>query len=546
MASGLIGIGITALNAAQAGLVTTQHNIANVNTPGFSRQQTVLSAEIAQYTGSGFFGNGVQVESVRRIVNQFLDNQVVAAQGSLSREEAYFGMVSQIDSLLGNSGTGLSSALQDFFNAVHEVANNPGSLVPRQTLIAYAQTLSSRFQGIANQLDTLRSGVDSQLSGSVSTVNNLARQLADLNNKIASLQGSGQPPNDLLDQRDELVRQLAEEIGVTAAPQSDGSYNVFIGQGQALVLGGQSFDLSLVSSREDPTRSVLAVRIGATAVEIPETTIGGGRIGGLLAFRSESLDTAQSLIGRIAIGLTDAFNTQHAMGFDLNSAAGGNFFAPISLKAPIANTGNTGSGVVGISLSGIAGLTGSDYRLSYDGANYVVTRLSDNANVYTGAAFPAVPIDGFNLSLASGTINAGDSFLIRPTFSGAGSVAVAISDPSLIAAASTPGGILDNGNALTLASLGSTNILSGGAASLETAYSQVVGQIAVLTQRADNNQQAESVVLNDAIAAQQSASGVNLDEEAANLIRYQQAFQAAGKAIQVASTLFDTILAIGS
>jgi flagellar hook-associated protein 1 len=546
MTSGLIGIGITALNAAQAGLVATQHNIANVNTPGFHRQQTVQSAEIANFTGSGFFGNGVQVDSVRRIVNQFLDNQVVASQGGLSREDAYFTMVSQIDKLLGSSGTGLSSAMQGFFGAMHEVANNPASLVPRQTLLAYAQTLSSRFEGIADQLNMLRSGVDSQLSGSVSVVNSLARQVATLNNKIASLQGSGQPPNDLMDQRDELVRRLAEEIGVTAVRQSDGSYNVFIGQGQALVVGGQSFDLSVIASQEDPTRRVLAIRIGAASVELPESTVSGGRIGGLLAFRSESLDTAQNLMGRIAIGLADAFNTQHALGYDLNGAAGGNFFTPISLKAPVANAGNSGTGVVGIGLSGISGLTGGDYRLSYDGANYVVTRLTDNATLYSGAAFPAAAIDGFTLSLTSGMIDPGDSFLIRPTFDGAGNFGVALSDPNRIAAAATPGGPLDNGNALLLAGLGSQNILSGGTASLETAYSQLVGQIAVLTQQSEIALEAEQVVLNDAIAAQQSVSGVNLDEEAANLLRYQQAYQAAGRAIQVASTLFDTILAIGN
>lgn len=639
MGSSVFNIGVSGLAAAQAGLLTTGHNISNASTPGFNRQQIVQSTNTPQFTGAGYFGQGTNVTTVQRVYNQFLASQTLSAQTRLSELNAYADQIRQVDGLLADPSAGLSTALNDFFRGVHEVAANPASIPARQSMLSMAQALVGRFQSVDARLNEIRDGVDTQLASTVADINSYTTQIAALNQRIilAQAAGPGQPANDLLDQRDQLIAQLNQQVRVTTLTESDGSLSVFVGNGQAVVVGAQSYGLATMQSGEDASRMTVGITLasGGTAA-LPEAMLTGGTLGGLLAFRRESLDTAQNALGRIALGLAETFNAQHRLGQDLTGALGGNFFtAPAPQVITPNNPPNGGTAAIGVAVASAANLTTSDYRLTANGGgNYTLVRLSDSTTVFSATALPQT-VDGLTISLASGAANAGDSFLIQPTRAAAHDIAVALTDARSIAAAApirtaasngnsgtgaisagsvnapppvnanltqtvtitfnnppttfdvvgtgtgnpagvaytaggsisyngwtveiggTPAagdvftisansaGVADNRNALLLAGLQTGKTLAGGTASYQSAYAQIVSDVGNKTREIQVTATAQESVVKQAEDAQQSLSGVNLDEEAANLLRYQQAYQASGKMIEIADKLFNTLLELG-
>ena len=544
MASNILSIGQSALAAAQVGLSTTGHNIANAATPGYNRQVVVQGAALPQNFGFGFMGQGTEISTVKRIYNEYLGNQVQTAQASKSGLDSYYAQIKQIDNLLGDATTGLSPVMQDFFSSIQDVTSNPSSIPARQGVLSTAEALASRFQSLAGRLEEIEQGVNSQILSSVDSINTYAQQIASLNDAIGRAQrATGQPANDLLDQRDQLILELNKEIKTTVVKQGDGNYNVFIGNGQPLVVGTTTYQLANVASPTNPERIEVAFRASSgDLVIVGDAGVVGGKLGGLIEFRSQTLEPAQNALGRVAIGLADTFNTQHQLGFDLNGVAGGAFF---NVAAPVvgSNSTNTGSAVIGASIDNANALTISDYRLQYDGANYTLTRLSDNTTT-TFATFPQI-VDGVELNLTSGAPAAGDSFLIRPTVNGASGFGVALTDPAGFAAAAQTGAVGDNRNALLLGALQTAKTLGNGTTSFQGAYSQFVSQIGNKTRELEVTSSAAGKLLTEATTALQNESGVNLDEEAANLLRYQQAYQAAGKVMQIASEMFDMLLSLG-
>ena len=446
--------------------------------------------------------------------------------------------------MLSDPSSGLSPTLQDFFSGVQGVATNPTSIPSRQTALSSAETLAGRFNSLGSRLDEIAQGVNSQVLSSVSNINTYAQQLSQLNDAISRAQrATGQPPNDLLDQRDQLVLDLNKEIKATVVKQGDGDYNVFIGNGQPLVVGVNTFTLTNVTSPTNPQKIEVAYqnRDGSKVI-VGESGFVGGKLGGLIEFRNKTLEPAQNALGRVAIGLASTFNAQHRAGYDLSGVAGGDFFVAAS-PVVTSHTGNTGTAAISASISNAGALTTSDYRLQYDGSNYTLTRLSDNTTT-TFASFPQT-VDGVDLNLASGTAMAGDSFLIRPTAGGASGFAVAITDPASIAAAAATGAPGDNRNALLLGALQSANTLGNGTTTYQGAYSQFVSQVGNKTRELEVTSSAAGKLLSEATLSLQNESGVNLDEEATNLLRYQQAYQAAGKVMQIASQMFDVLLTLG-
>lgn len=655
MGNSIFGIGVSALNAAQVGLATAEHNIANANTPGFNRQEVGLTVRQAQFTGAGFIGQGVDVTTVKRVYSEFLGRQVLQEQGLSSQLNTYYAQIQQIDNMVADPNSGLSPAIQEFFGAVNNVANSPESLPARQGMISSANYLTSRFQSLNQRLIDMNGSVNSQIGYSVTQINSYAKQISALNQNIVVAQAAnGQPPNDLMDQRDQLVTQLNQEIKASVVKQKDGSFSVFVGNGQPLVVGVQPFNLTTQMSATDPTKLDVAYTYfnGATT-PIQQSSLQGGNLGGLLAFRDEALTNTQNALGRVAMVVAGTFNQQHQLGQDLNGVLGTNFFVqPVPLVS--ANTSNSGGGVVSTTVTSAAAytaLTGSDYSLKFDGTNYTLTRLTDSAVVFNGtaAALLAAPVDGLTINVSTAPA-AGDSFLIRPTVNGARDVTPALSDPAKIAAATpvrtnaalanlgtgkisaatvnqpssvaplmpvtpnpahpltdlnlqqpvtirftsattfdvtgtgvglpatgvayTPGANIsyngwtmqisgtpeisdtftvgpntnaktDSSNALLLAGLQIQNTMAGGTTSYQGAYSQLVSYVGNKTRELEVTSKAQATMVEQSVSAQQSFSGVNLDEEAANLLRYQRAYQAAGKALQIANTMFDTILSLG-
>jgi flagellar hook-associated protein 1 FlgK len=552
MASGTLGTALSGLMAAQSGIRTTQHNISNINTAGFRRQEVDYAAQIPEYLGNYAVGTGVNVSTVRNHFSLFQDSQLLLDESQLARSEALATSASRVDTLVGDSNSGLVSAMEAFFSATSTVAGDPTSNAARQVMLASGRNLAGRFNTLSDSLDLIRGNTNLEIDATVTRINTYASQIAQLSGNIARAEGgAGQLANDLRDQRDQLVSELNKLINVTPIQQSDGAFNLFIANGQPLVVGSSVARLGTLADPTAPEflQPTLTFQGGAT-LTLDASMVSGGSLGGLLAARDSVLKPAIQDLDRLALVFAAQFNTQHSSGFDTAGNAGLDFFTATSTLSPLLQPAaldeNTGTQVFTASITNYAELQASDYELSYDGSNYTLTRLSD------GASSPFAPIatingvsQGFSLTTGAGTPQAGDRWLIRPTAGAAEMIGLnnAMQDASLIAAASSAAGSPgDNGNAQLLAGLQTSATAVNGTDTYFSAYSQLVSRTASLASEADINVSAYEVLTTQSKAAQQSISGVNLDEEAANLIRFQQAYQASAKAMQVATDLFEDLL----
>lgn len=621
---GIFNIGTSALLAYQRAMQVTGHNIANVGTEGYSRQQVDLATRTPLPTGFGSLGTGVAATGVDRVADRFVDMRLLLNSSAESYERTYAEFASQIDDLLGDPNSGLTPALSQFFGAVQDVATDPTSTAARQQLITQGQALVDRFAQLESRIDDQRAIANGRIGSSVEEINQLAGGIADLNRQIVESRGrtGGHAANDLLDQRDRLVRELSERVSVSTLEQDDGSLNVYIGRGQGLVVGLEAAPLVVEPDPADPRRLEVGFRSGGAFV--PATaSLTGGSLGALLELRGSLLDPASNGLGRVGVGLTELFNAAHEAGMDLDGQLGGAFFGRPEPEV-LVDRRNAAAGMPTLAVTDVSQLEASDYELRFDGAAWSVRRLSDGAALGTLPSGGALTFDGLTLDLdAVAGEAAGDRFVLKP-LRVAGDLDVRLTDPRAVAAAlpvrveassantgsgnvqsvsiidaadaaltdpvdvefvagefvaggvtvplhpsgdttidvngwrlvvrGTPaegdvfavrdnaGGVGDNRGALALATVADFRELSGGTATLAEGYSAVVADVGVKTRRAQLNADVHARLLDDARAQRESVSGVNLDEEAANLLRYQQAYQAAAQVISTAGTMFDALL----
>lgn len=544
MSGGILGIGTSALLAYQQALATTGHNIANVNREGYSRQRVDFNNMTPQFAGNGYIGAGVKVDGITRIFDSFVQTQLQTSTSASNQYSVLHGYASRIDNLIADADAGLAPALQQFFAAVQDVANDPTSVSARQVLLSEAGALTDRLTFLQGRIDNQRAMLNNQISTEVDEINALAESIADMNERIVEAMGraGGAPPNDLLDARDQLILQLSEKVSVTTVEQDDGAVNVFIGTGQSLVLGSQTTQLASLSLGADPDQRDIGMVLPSGSIINVSHLISGGSLGGLIDAGTRVLDSAQNMLGKVAVGLAEIFNAQHELGFDLDGNAGVAFFNAPQPQILFRQDTITATGTPTVSVSDVSGLTASDYDLRYNGTNWILRSLPDGAQVGVIAPGGTLTADGLTIDLSgvSGEAN-NDYFLIRPTHNAAKDISVAITDPRLIAAGggNGPG---DNTNALELAALRDSKIMDNGTASILGTYSSLVADVGVKTRSAEVSMQAQERLLADARATREMISGVNLDEEAANLIRFQQAYQASAQVIGVTRVLFDTLL----
>ncbi|NUU00195.1 flagellar hook-associated protein FlgK [Herbaspirillum robiniae] len=468
MATNIFSIGQSALQAAMAAQATTSHNISNATTPGYNRQVVVQSTAGGINYGYGFVGQGTQVAEIKRVYNDFLVKQQLASQTSASSLDSYYSQISQINNLLADSDAGLSPALQDFFKSVQNFASNPNTDASRQSVLSMASTLVARFQSLNDQLAQSRTSVNNQITSTVDTLNSYATQLSELNKAIVKAQGAGggQAPNDLLDQRDQVIANINKYVKVSTVPQDNGSVSVFIGSGQPLVIGDQPSTLVATPSADDLTRLQIGYTLsgGGTAIVPDSFFYDGGSLGGLLKYRTETLDPAQNSLGRIATVLGTTVNDQQKLGLDQNGVQGTNMFN-VAPPVVIGKTGNSGTAALTATISNASALTTSDYTLSYDGTNYTLTRLSDNTKTTVAAGGFPLTVDGVTYSNGATptpgapTMAAGDSFKVQPTVNGAAALTMAMSNTQLIAAAAP---IVTGGNAASTVGLTTTGNTGSG------------------------------------------------------------------------------------
>ncbi|KQV41034.1 flagellar hook-associated protein FlgK [Massilia sp. Root335] len=645
----LLSIGKTGLYAAQAALATAGNNITNANVAGYSREVVVQSTSISMGGANGYIGTGTQVAQVKRYSDDFLNAQVRTAQASSSGLDAYQAQVQQIDNLLADTTSGLSPALQDFFSSVQNLTGDGAGVSSRGSFLSSADTLAARFQSMTGRMDEIRKGVNTQITASVTSINTYAKQIAQLNDQIGKLTDAAglNPPNDLLDKRDQLIMDLNKQIKATVVPGDNNSLTVSIGNGQPLVVGTNSFQLAATNSPTDQTRTTVGYITQGKITPMAESALTGGELGAALQFRTQSLDLAQNSMGRVAIALATTINDQNHLGLDGNGNPGGDIFtvAPAEVTKNV-NNNQTSTTAIAATVVDATQLTTSDYKVDFDGTNFNVYRLSDNKKTVISPFPQSQPqvIDGLAFDV-SGAADTGDNFLVRPTLNAAANFKLALTDGAQIAAAapiatSVPltnsgsgkisagsvdknylaaplgasvsiafdkasgtltgfpadvdvtvngatttypagtnppfqdgasytvagmsftlngapadgdtftiapnTGLGDTRNASLMGDLQSTNVMDGGKATFQSAYATLVSTIGNKTREVQANAEAAAAQLTQAQSAANNVSGVNLDEEAANLLKYQQAYQASGKVMQIADTIFNALLQIGS
>ena len=657
---GIFDISISGLLSNQAAISTTSHNIANANVDGYSRQRADQGARLPSFIGGNYFGTGVEISAVKRIVEATHQLEIQATTAEFNNYESYLNQANRVDGLLADSDNGINVAIQNFFTAMQGVVNDPASIPARQVLLSESEMMNARFDLVHSQLETQLTEVNGSIGSIAQEISVLSDSIAKLNNQIAGSPGSFPP--DMLDQRDRQINRLSELIQVQTLEQDDGSLNVFIGTGQALVVGSLSNSLTASVDPIDPRGMRLSITAGASSIDITRN-LKGGELGGLLDVVTEIIDPAFNNLGRVAMGIAETVNSQHQLGMNLNNDLGGMFFNDINdptieLNRITDSTNNTGNASLSITVDDVATLKDSNYQLLFSGGNYQLLDLDSNTTVATFAPPAVVPdtvsiaSEGFTINFLSGASVNGDSFEIKNSRNfgrdlelmvtsaeqiaaaspirteqllsniGSGTVTgVTVTDttttqftttpnqlapplritfdatpgefsvfdmtsgsPVLIAAGLTgftanqdnnmlalagapfnaygydvtlngdpqPGDSFDigyntngagnNENVVALSELQFTSTLDGGNSNYQQAFGRIISSVGVKTQSAQIKRDASESLLFQAKERKLSTSGVNLDEEAANLIKFQQAYEASAQVISVARTLFQTVL----
>ena len=539
--SNIFDVGSSALSSLQRAISTTGNNIANANTDGYSRQEVEFASRTPNRIGGVTLGTGVEISSIRRAYDQFLTQDVQARTSSSGYYSLYSTTAEQIDNLMADPTTSISSAMDQFFAAMEAVANSPTSQPERQVLLSEAGTLANRFNYVDARLSELAENTNEQMSVFVMDINQYTKDIAQLNQQIARLERTpGGSPNDLLDQRDRAIESLSKLVRVDTRLQEDGSINVFTSSGHRLVsqAGAETVRLSAAPQPDGPVRLYISAPGGADA-EITTVSL-GGELGAAMDVSKNIIDRARRDIGLLAVGLTETFNTQHKAGDTLNQVAGSEFFTsitPVATASPL----NSGTTAVSAVIDDATQMTGASYQIDYTDSVVTITNLLTNATQEINGT--TVSIDGLTFTVSPfSNLTDGDRFLVEPTGRAASSMAVAITDTSDIAAANSGGNVGDNRNILSLIALRETNNLKDGTKSVYDIYNSAVSQVAVDTRSARANADTEVSLLQSVTDRRDGLIGVNLEEEAANLIRYQQAYQAAAQIISTANDVFDTLL----
>jgi len=625
----LLSTSVSGLLAFQQALDVTSNNIANASTPGYSVETANLAEALGQATNVGFIGSGVDVQSITRNYNEYLALQVRGSQASYSSANTLAAQSGQVDDMLSDSGTGLTATLQSFVNSLQSVASAPTSASARQALLNQAHALAQQLNSYDSQISQFGSQLETQINGDVSQVNSITANIASLNQQIAAESTSGQTPNQLMDQRDLLIDQLSKLVSVKTATESNGSMDVYIGTGQALVTGGVARKLITTPGTYDASEVGIAISGGGTNADItPE--ISGGELGGLLSARSQVLDPARNAIGQVSVAVATIVNQQQQSGMDLSGAQGQPMFTVGGVQTLTASD-NTGSAALSVTRGALSALTSDDYKLQFTGGAWQLTDVTTGQSVaMTGNGSSGTPFQAAGLSIVtSGTPANGDSFLIQPTAAAAAGFSVALTSPAQVAAASlvqgtagsantgsatvsgasvtnpstwvsgtytvtfgagnsytvknsggtqvgsgtytsgtpitfqgaqltltgapasgdtftvglnNPANTGDNSNLLAMTDALAASALNGGTTSVTGAANSLVSQIGVITQQAQSNATAQQTVNQDATTARNNASGVNLDQEAANMLRYQQAYQAMAQVITASGQMFTSLI----
>ncbi|NRN27010.1 flagellar hook-associated protein FlgK [Photorhabdus heterorhabditis] len=545
MSNSLINTAMSGLQAAQIALGTVSNNIANMRSPGYNRQSTVINQNGGAMTSAGFVGNGATVTSINRQYNEFINHQLAEAQAKKGEFTTYYEQIYQIDDLLKDSANNLSYTIDDFFTSLTNVVSNAEDNAARTTTIGKAKGLVNQLKSADTFLRKTENNINREMANYASKINDYTQQIAKLNGEITRMRGGGSAePNALLDQRDRLVNELNELVGVSVTQQDGDSYNISFAGGLTLVQGTTAYRVEAIPSNADSSRITLGYDRGfGDVVEIDEKFINKGKLSGTLRARSEGLDNARNKLNQLALVLADQFNQVHRSGFDLEGKPGEDFF---TLNNPdiIANGKNKGSADFKVEYTDTSAVKACDYHISYDGANWKIQRISDTdkSDISAKVTGNTLEFDGLKVEINPTNAQEHDQYTLKAVSGVIDGMAVNIKDPSQLAAAGTKdSGLSDNVNVKKLIELQSKKLVEG-KASFSGAYASMVSTIGSQTSTANTDLQSQNSIVQQYYKQQQAVSGVNIDEEYISLQSLQQYYLANAQVIQTATKLFDAIL----
>ena len=658
----LLNVGARALQVNQTVIQTTGHNIANVNTEGYSRQTVSLRTMPSQLTADGYIGKGVDVDGILRNHSELLTRQASAASSVQAGDTVRLDRLKQLQNIFTGGPSGLGAAINDMMNAFSDVVSAPTDLTARGVVMTRMDETAKRLRDASGRMDEIAATVENQIQGGLAVVNNLASKMASVNQQIAIAKGNGKSPNDLLDQRDQLIRDINQYVQTSQVEADDGSITLFVANSQPLVMGNRAATLSMGDPQNFNTngaqKKLMFTPAGSSQkIELNEAVLGGGEVSALMRFQNSDLAEGRNLLGRLAVGISESLNQQNQQGLTLDGQQGGNLFTPIDLGKAIAGNRNTSTATMGMEVADVTKLQASSYVVDFTTTSSgTVTRQSDGKVFgFTDMTdFDAVMLSqGLRLTDGapppdtapfsdSGSAAAKDQFLLNPLQGAASKMQSAQYSPKELAAANAinaamgpsndgslqlvslqstgneqrvlppiPGGIelrfsagspvtyeafdrsavpaeslgdpapytpgqpikingweitlngapktgdtvtvgdaldpqygdfyqRDAGNASALLGLRDAKMFDG--ASLSDGFAGAMAQVGTRTQSATFAAQLSTTIATNLENDRASVSGVNLDEEAARLIQFQQAYQASAKMIQISQSLFDNII----
>ena len=467
MGSAFLGLNIAfrSLMAQQQAMEVVSHNVANVNTPGFSRQEPVFCAEgaysVSGTTQASQVGMGVQVTQIRRLNQSFVNRSIWMEQQALGHWEIMSESLQQIEAIMPEpSESGLSSALDEFWGAWRDLSADAESMALRAAVYEQGARLADVIRTYSEQIGAYREELNTQIQSYVQDINDIVKEIAQLNEQVVEVLAVGDQPNDLYDQRDQLVNRLSELCSITYAEEEGGAATILMG-GHYLVMRGEAAVLEAVPNVGDPT--LLDVQWVDRSVEVEP---GGGKLGGILEARDDAISGVLSSLDEIAVALIEEVNAAHSTGYGLDGSTGLSFFE---------------------------GTSAASITMSADVED--VSRLA---------------------TAAEDSLNPGN-----PTGPGDGSIALAI------------------------AQIADQAVLNGDSVTIGEYYSMMVGRIGLQASHAEANREASETLVAHLQDRRDQVSGVSLDEEASNMIRYQRAYQAAAKMITVVDKMIETLLNMG-
>ena len=545
MSNSLMNTGISGLNTAQNMLNVISNNISNAHTVGYNRQQQILRQANGTKYNFGFVGNGVAVSSVSRAYNSFVVGQLRQSQSQNGSIKAYYNELSKVDNLLAENENSISSQLNNLFASLNKLSSNADDAATKQTVISDLTSLVSQFNKTELNLKNQIANINTELTNNIDKVNTYTQQIADLNQKIAKLQAvsGGHEPNSLLDERDQLVTELSELIGITVTEQN-GQYNISLSNGLSLVQGASTNQLSVQPSASDPAlNTIIYTHNSGATQELTSQNIASGRLNGLLAFRDGPLLEARNQLGLLALNLAERFNEVHTSGVDVNGDPGEKLF-DYHKPTSIANSKNQGNATVKMDYNSVTEVKASDYKIEFNGNDWVVTRLSDNQQITPQVSDGKLVFDGLSIEITGNAV-AGDSFLLKPVADVASSLQLLVKDVNKLATGinDDENGSGDNRNVAKLLDIQNEKLVNG-TKTLNSAYTSLVSYVGSETQTAKISAQSSQNITQEIYEQNQSISGVNIEEEYISMQVYMQYYQANAKVIDAATTIFDTILGL--